>query len=401
MGVRDRPRASGGCRRTFCPRARPAVLEPSRSRTSRVLGDRAGRAVRAQPQREGAAVRQPFPIFAPEPGSPPPVAEDRRQSGAVRTTVRALSAAPTVLRAAWHDAQLCCAAFDEVVLPLVAAETPKGPERDRLGAALRAWSAKGGHMVAACCRAAGRRFTGEHAAVSALGCAFARLYDDLLDEPGRTGFAERAGRLFAGRPWTPRDPLEALAGALFSTLEQRLGRPPGDVLYTALATVHRYQCRSARQAAPDVTLAELEEITYGKGGATMVVLFALARPGMTAAEAAAVAELGAALQLCDDHHDRARDAMLGIATLPGTGACGRAELRARLAAAEAGLANLYGSRPARRLLDEAHVFLLLSEIGRAASGLRRPAPATAPTRPLVALLRRGPAAVVTAPGGSR
>jgi len=174
-----------------------------------------------------------------------------------------------------------------------------------------------------------------------------------------------------------------------------LDRPPGDPLYGALADVHRYQCRSARQSAPDVTLAELEDITWGKGAATLTVLYALARPAMGAAERGAVGDLGAVLQLCDDHHDRAADAARGIATLPGAGVCGGADPRRRLAAVEDRLARVHGRRRARTLVDEVHVFLLLSALGRTAGRLRRSsgrAPSVS-ARPVLALLLRGPSAV--------
>ncbi|SEM21200.1 hypothetical protein SAMN05414137_120180 [Streptacidiphilus jiangxiensis] len=263
--------------------------------------------------------------------------------------------------------------------PVLARQPDTDTVHAGLHATLRAWSAKGGHLVAAYCRASGVPFTRHAAEVTALGCAFARLYDDLLDDSAGTGFAERAGLLFAHRPWTPAGPLEALAGDLFHTLERRLGRRPDDPLYAALTAVHYYQCRSARQTSPLVTRAELEEVTWGKGAATLTVLFSLARPRMGAQERAAVAELGAALQLCDDHHDRDADAALGIATLPGVGACDPAGLVERLAAAQARLAGVHGPRAARRVVDEAHVFLLLSTVGRAASRLRAAARSDAPS----------------------
>lgn len=201
--------------------------------------------------------------------------------------------------------------YDRFVQPLVEATVSDPARRTHVTAALRAAVTKLGFLLAGYADMAGVAFRED---VAALAGAVTRLYDDLIDEFGGDKLDERLAVLFAGGPFVPCSDLEDLLYKVYRELERRIGRDPADPVFTALRAMHDYQTRSKRQQDPAIPAAVLAEITEGKGGNAVVVLFGLMRPAMNEPETRLVWRLGGLLQLLDDYQDVVLDRRTGLTT---------------------------------------------------------------------------------------
>lgn len=178
--------------------------------------------------------------------------------------------------------------------------------------------------------------------VALLGAAVARVYDDLIDDDGDDENVARLAELFRSGCFSPKNPFEWLLAALFSELEQRLGRERDDPIYSAAMALHQGQTRSRKQRDPAVSSAVLKEITQAKGGHGTVVLFALMVPAMGDREVALIRDLGTVLQLVDDYKDAAADRKNGIVTLVTNGSVSFDQICRHLRALRPALRAQYG-----------------------------------------------------------
>jgi hypothetical protein len=303
-----------------------------------------------------------------------------------------------VLTAAHRRCVGSLAAFEAAVAPILTAAIRDPDELRYVASALRAWAVKGSHIMGSYADMADIPFPAETCAV---GAAFARIYDDLLDDTHRVDFAARVGALFAQADFTPTDDMECALHALFRDLERRLGRDNHDPIYSAARELHRYQTMSCGQRTGTLSPTEVDAVTLGKGGLSLVVLFALVRPAMSRPERALIEQLGGTLQLLDDYQDRVVDRRRATHTPATDGRLRLIDIHRRLRGASPELYRFYGPR-ARRFLRELYLFQLVALLGLVRSWLfaPRPVPATARDQaPLRVLLQRGGS--VVRPGGDR
>lgn len=237
------------------------------------------------------------------------------------------------------------AAYDRVVAPLVdtqiSDEVPRAFVRD----SLRYAGVKACYVVHSYAVLAAVPFD---PALGALGGAFTRLYDDLIDDIEQSDLDDRLAELFAGGPFTGRTDHERLMHALHDAIADRLNRPRTDAIYLALNELHRFQMQSRRQHHPGVPREVLNEITRGKGATSMVALVALTKPAMDDQEVRLIGDLGIALQHLDDYIDVPADRRNGRATPMTTGAMALADVSAQLRALYPRLARRYGRAATRR-----------------------------------------------------
>lgn len=202
-------------------------------------------------------------------------------------------------------------AFDQVVTPLVERTVTDPSIRSHARDALLFASVKGNFLIYSYARMIGKPFPAE---ISTLGGAFARLYDDLIDDVGGVRLEERIAALFHGRPFTALTDLERLLEALYHAIAERLDRPGTDPIYLALQALHEYQTLSRRQRDEEISDDSLIKITAGKGSYANVALLSLVQRAMTAEEQDLVMDLGEILQLLDDYVDMHVDLAKGITT---------------------------------------------------------------------------------------
>lgn len=319
----------------------------------------------------------------------------------------ALAATPGLLLRARTRARAALDAFHRVLAPILAETIIDAETRAWVHASLRAWSVKGSHIIGSYARMAG---VPDPVELAALASAFARLYDDLLDQERRPGFAAQAAAIFSGQEIDPADDYDRLLETLFQETSRRLGRPPGDPLFAAFSALHEYQIRSLAQRGDGLTLTELSDITWGKGAFSLMVLFCLARAGMPAAEQHLTARLGAALQLLDDYQDAPVDRARGISTLATRRETTLGDIAGRIAQLEPGIRAFYGDTRARPFLHEIYLSLVIAVVARHRARLlaltrswrshqpRSPRWAAKPARPrsaLAVLIARGPDTVAS------
>jgi hypothetical protein len=286
----------------------------------------------------------------------------RRATGSERFArwARVTLAVPGMLTGAYERSRAALESFDRLLPPILEATIPDRPTREHVRGSLRAWSVKGNELIGGFSAMACIRHPVDTAV---LGSAFARLYDDLLDESaGHRGLASRLAVLFDGGEFHPADDLERLLGALYESVAARLGRPRSDPIFDALTRLHAYQSRSLAQRGDRLSTAELDEITREKGGLSLTVLCCLARPSMSAEEAALIGDVGATLQLLDDYTDREVDRRNAVRTPVTLGQVGRAELERAIAGLEPALREFYGAGAARRFLGEFYLLMLIASV---------------------------------------
>jgi hypothetical protein len=134
------------------------------------------------------------------------------------------------------DARRVLRAFDRTVVPLTEC-IEEGKLRRHVGAALRGASVKVGAAVWAYSTLAGVTFDVESVA---LGGAFTRIYDDLIDHlsDDGDGLDARLADLCEGGAFVPRSQFEALLLGTYQAIERVLHRPSNDPLYVAMRRLH-------------------------------------------------------------------------------------------------------------------------------------------------------------------
>lgn len=143
--------------------------------------------------------------------------------------------------------------------------------------------------------------------------------DNYLDQPAvpkadKHAFNRRFGARLAGDNLSPAGRHEKQAWALVSLIESQYSRADYPAVFASLSAIHRAQERSLqlhRTAGADDVL----EISFEKGGASVVADAWLAAGELTQSEADFAFAWGVALQLGDDLQDVAADARDGIRTV--------------------------------------------------------------------------------------
>lgn len=145
--------------------------------------------------------------------------------------------------------------------------------------------------------------------------------DNLLDDPRtsaeqKRSFNTRLGRrLEDGRGEAAGD-FEMRVHACVGMIERTYPRRDHPQVRAALLAIHAAQIRSLRlHGRPGLASAEVLEISFEKGGASVMADGSLAFGALTAAQAQSCFDYGAFLQLQDDLHDIAADQSGGITTL--------------------------------------------------------------------------------------
>jgi hypothetical protein len=202
-------------------------------------------------------------------------------------------------------------AFDRAAWPIVVETVGDEAKREHLRFALGSAGVKVSYLLCSYARMAGLSFPDEPAVLVG---AFARLYDDLLDERPAGDLDSRLAGLFAGEPFAARDDLELLAARIHAALVARLGPIALQQFRPVMAELHRWQVRSRAQQTGSAGPDERDRIVSAKGGLADVLLLGLVNPGMTEAERDRIHALGEALQLLDDYQDIELDRRSGIAT---------------------------------------------------------------------------------------
>jgi hypothetical protein len=262
----------------------------------------------------------------------------------------------SIARYIFLDAPRVIEAFDAVVKPLVDRALADDPDlwQDTYHALL-ATAVRVSLALRAYTTMAGLEFD---VALSVLGGAFTRVYDDLFDHFYREDLDERLAELFRGGRFEPRSGPEALAGAMFRAIVERLGRSGGDPFFAIVGRLHGFESASRRQLDPLASAEQVRRITRGKGGHAVQALCALFRPGLAGPEAELVMELGYVLQLIDDHHDVAVDRRDGVVTSVTLGDATLASLAARIRRLRAGLREHYGRNRDRQLAAMLYIMLI-------------------------------------------
>jgi hypothetical protein len=247
--------------------------------------------------------------------------------------------------------------FDRIAAPIINETMSSRPVRERVYASLLATSAKLSFLVLGYAEMANVEFRTD---LAVLGSALARLYDDMFDEVGGPHIDRQLAQLFGGGEFSPEDNMELLFTRLYSEAKQRLGRSPDDPLYSSLASLHDFQISSRRQRDPDIPADELLDITLGKGGYGLAVLFCMMRPAMSVSEHRLILELGGALQLLDDYQDFELDRINGIHTKATRHSLGLSDVVARLDQNRRRLIAFYGRRPTQRFFAVVYATLWIS-----------------------------------------
>jgi hypothetical protein len=234
---------------------------------------------------------------------------------------------PSVIAYASFGSRTIVDAFDRTVAPLVD-RSITGPERNlEASRALLGTSLKVSLAMSGYARMAGVAFDPD---LAVLGSSFTRVYDDLFDNFETERLDERLRTLFRGGSFEPNSEAESLLLDIYDAIDTRLARPNSDPVFRMLPEMHEFQCMSRHQRNPDISPAEVREITRGKGAIGATILFALFRPDMPADEQAVLNDFGDVMQLLDDLNDVAVDRSCGVVTEGTLGTCTLPGLAARI-----------------------------------------------------------------------
>jgi hypothetical protein len=223
-------------------------------------------------------------------------------------------------------------AFDRVVRPVVDTVVRDPAARARAVVALRSAGVKLGFLAQEYAVLAGRPPRLE---LAVLVGAITRVYDDLFDRSGGRDLERRMHCLVTGSAFRAVNQAEALFAGIYREILGRLDRARDAAVFEAFAQLQAFQVRSWEQLRPGVADSAVDEITRGKGGYGMVVLFSAVAGPMRAGEATLVHDLGAVLQLLDDYQDVDSDVRAGVRTAATRGAAPLAEICGRLGVLEA------------------------------------------------------------------
>jgi hypothetical protein len=154
--------------------------------------------------------------------------------------------------------------------------------------------------------------------------AYSMLYpvtDNWLDDPAVPGadkrsFNEWFGRRLAGLPVRPADTREAAVGRLVARIEQDFPRDRFPSVYASLLAIHEGQVRSlAQQNGTGLADAQLLDISFRKGGSSVVADLYLVTDIAEPLEERFAFGFGVCLQLLDDLQDVEADLAAGHETL--------------------------------------------------------------------------------------
>jgi hypothetical protein len=271
------------------------------------------------------------------------------------------AALPRTIRSARGDAEDFVRTFKRVVKPIIE-DTVKDPQvRHQVHDALLAVCTKLSFLIAGYAAMASAQF---HIELSVLGSAVARVYDDLFDEAGGQHLDDRLAELFHGGEFAPVNDVELLFLHLYREVDLRLGRGADDPIYSSLIGLHRYQVMSRQQKDPLISQEMLAEVTLGKGGYGLAVLFAMMRPSMEPAEHRLIMELGGTLQLLDDYQDFELDRRNGVCTAATCHRLDLSHITSRLSQLRVALIDFYGRRQTRRFVAVVYATLWISFLRR-------------------------------------
>lgn len=153
--------------------------------------------------------------------------------------------------------------------------------------------------------------------------AYSMLYpvtDNLLDSPDvpsedKRLFNRRLGRRLAGDRLEAGRQAEEHAFALVRQIEETLPRHLYPDVWESVLAIHRGQIDSLRQHGATLSRAELVEISFAKGGASVLADLYLVAGSATAHEERFAFGYGVFLQLLDDLQDVSSDRAAGHQTL--------------------------------------------------------------------------------------
>lgn len=206
-----------------------------------------------------------------------------------------------------------------------------------------------------------------------LGSSFTRVYDDLVDNFDQPELDDRVAELLETGRFQPRSDLESLLFALYQSIETRLARPRDDPLFAVVRELHRHERRSRRQRDPDISPAEVRQITRDKGGHGLVAMFGLLRPAMVDAERELLMDLGEVIQALDDRYDRALDRAAGLRTSTILGEFALPALAQRIRTLHRRLGSRYGRSGVRGLAAMLYMLLVGALFVGRHTGGQRPA----------------------------
>jgi hypothetical protein len=260
--------------------------------------------------------------------------------------------------------------------------------RGHIRDSLRFASVKFGYVIASYTRMAGFRCDPE---LSALGGAFGRLYDDLVDNGDERMLDDRLAALFHGGAFTASTDLERLLEEIYHTIDAALSRPRSDPIYATLIALHEYESLSRRQRDPAISRAALGKISRGKGGLGTVALFALMRPNMGTFERELIMEVGEVCQMIDDYVDHAVDRRNGIITAMTCGETDLSDVGERLRTVHSRLLEFYGGAGARQFVGVLYLMLVLGFCARRGLFWVSPRPGSwrRIRKPMLILMSRG------------
>lgn len=155
--------------------------------------------------------------------------------------------------------------------------------------------------------------------------AYSMLYpytDNYLDDPSvsrdaKLGFSVRFGRRLAGDAVTPANPLEAAIWRLVERIEEQYARARWPEVFSSLLAIHRAQNNSIRllRRGPEAQPVDVVQLSFDKGGASVLTDGYLAAGSLTPGEAQSVFCWGVFLQLADDLQDVRQDCQDGMLTV--------------------------------------------------------------------------------------
>lgn len=145
--------------------------------------------------------------------------------------------------------------------------------------------------------------------------AYSMLYpvtDNVLDAPDRSRYDKRAfndrfGLRLHGHAMTARDTSESSAFALVEQIEEAFPRRRYPDLWESILAIHRGQVDSLRQQGRRLPESELCEISFAKGGASVLADLYLIVGDATEAQERFAFGYGVFLQLLDDLQDATAD----------------------------------------------------------------------------------------------
>lgn len=144
-------------------------------------------------------------------------------------------------------------------------------------------------------------------------CGLTPLFDDLFDD---FHYSKEEITLLSQKKLQRNTIIEKICIGLFEEIEQLNGHLTWTELWQKVLD---YQIISQKQKEIDISSEQIKEITFGKGGYSLLLYLEAILPNdYTKAEAEAVFQMGAIIQLTNDIFDMFKDRNEGIYTLATT-----------------------------------------------------------------------------------